>query len=139
MAVAHELTVTFVTPEKQVSKGAVDMVIAPSALGEVGILPNHRPLLADLVPGVVELRHGGGTKVEKFAISGGFLEVDRNKVSLLVETAERPEEIDVERAQKAFGAADSALKKLSPADQGYAEQQARFLRARVRLQVAGKA
>jgi F-type H+-transporting ATPase subunit epsilon len=138
MAAATELTVTFVTPEKQVSKGAVDMVIAPSALGEVGILPNHRPLLADLVPGVVELRHGGGTKVEKFAISGGFLEVDRNKVSLLVETAERPEEIDVERAQKALAAADAAVKKLSPADAEYDDQKSRLLRARVRLQVAGK-
>jgi F-type H+-transporting ATPase subunit epsilon len=58
---------------------------------------------------------------------------------LLVETAERPEEIDVERAQKALAAADAAVKKLSPADAEYADQQSRLLRARVRLQVAGKA
>jgi F-type H+-transporting ATPase subunit epsilon len=132
------LTVTFVTPDKNVTKGEVEMVIAPSALGEVGILPNHRPLLADLVPGVVELRHSGSVKPERFAVSGGFLEVDRNRVSLLVETAERPEEIDVERAQKSFAKHEAALKKLSPADADYADHQSHLLRARVRLQVAGK-
>ncbi len=138
MAAADHLTVTFVTPDKQVSKGEVDMVLAPSALGEVGILPNHRPLLADLVPGIVELRHGGGSKVERFAVSGGFLEVDRNHVAILVEAAERPEDIDVERAQKALAAAETALKKLSPSDPEYDDSQARARRARVRLQVAGK-
>jgi F-type H+-transporting ATPase subunit epsilon len=135
---AEHLAVSFVTPDKQVSKGEVDMVVAPSAVGQIGILPGHRTLLADLVPGVVELRHGGGSKIERFATSGGFIEVDRNHVAVLVETAERPDEVDVERAQRALSQAEVALKKLSPADPSYEDEQARALRARVRLRVAGK-
>ena len=114
------------------------MVLAPSALGELGILPNHTTLLADLIPGVVELRHDGASEVERFAVSGGFLEVDSNHVSLLVETAERPEEIDVERARKALAVSEAELKKLSPVDAMYDDQMAKALRARVRLQVAGR-
>lgn len=138
MATANHLTVSFVTPEKQVSKGEVDMVIAPSALGEVGILPDHCTLLADLVPGVVELRHQGQVSGERFAISGGFLEVDRNHVSLLVESAERPDEIDVARARTALSNSEAALARLSPVDAEYADHLGHAQRARVRLQVAGK-
>lgn len=131
------LTVTFVTPDKRVSQTEVEMVTAPSVLGEVGILPDHRALLADLVPGVVELKHGDG-RVERFAISGGFLEVDRNRVALLVETAERPEEIDIERAQRALRESERALEKLSPEEPAYEEQVQHAARARVRLRVAGR-
>jgi len=130
------LTVSFVTPDKHVTEAEVDMVTAPSAMGQVGILPNHRSLLAELVPGVVELKQGA--YVEEFAISGGFLEVDRNHVALLVETAERPGEIDVERARAALADSEAALKKLSPADSAYQDNLARVVRARVRLSVAGR-
>jgi F-type H+-transporting ATPase subunit epsilon len=133
------LNVTFVTPDHQVSQGEVDMVVAPSALGELGILPHHRTLLADLVPGVVELRSEDGSKIERFAVSGGFLEVDRNHVALLVESAERPEEIDVERAKRALASAEAALAQLSPLDPAYRDQVAHARRAQVRLEVAKRA
>ncbi len=128
-----QLTVAVVTPQKQVTRGEVDQVVAPSVLGQVGILPSHRPLLADLVPGVVELHSDG--KAERYAISGGFIEVDRDTVTLAVETAERPADIDVPRAQAALADAESQMKKLDPLSEAYGEQRARAERARVRVRV----
>jgi F-type H+-transporting ATPase subunit epsilon len=128
------LQVTVVTPEKQVTKGEVDQVVAPSAMGQVGILPNHRPLLAELVPGIVEL--WTGERVERLATAGGYLEVDRNQVRVLVETAERPDEVDLERAQKALSDAEGQLKKASPLDPEYADAQQKAERARVRVAIA---
>ncbi|MBN1959929.1 MAG: ATP synthase F1 subunit epsilon [Deltaproteobacteria bacterium] len=138
MANVKQLMVSFVTPDRQVSHGEVDMVVAPSAMGQVGILPDHCTLLADLAPGIVELHSKNNTLNERFAISGGFLEVDRNHVSLLVETAERANEIDVERARKSLKASEAALANLSTTSDDYQNQFNRAQRARVRLQVAGK-
>jgi F-type H+-transporting ATPase subunit epsilon len=128
------LKVIVVTPAKQVARAEVDQVVAPSVMGQVTILPLHRPLLADLAPGIVELRTGASA--EKLAVSGGFLEFERNTVTLLVETAERPGEIDRERSQKALQDSEAQLKKLSPTDPAYAEAQGRAERARARLQLS---
>ena len=89
-----KLNVALVTPERQVARVEVDMVTAPSVMGEVGILPDHQPLLASLEEGPVRLRAGANTEI--YAVSGGFLEVDRNRVSILAETAEHTSEIDEE-------------------------------------------
>jgi F-type H+-transporting ATPase subunit epsilon len=129
-----KLQVSVVTPIRQVARIEVDMVTAPSALGEVGILPDHRPLLADLKPGQVTL--SAGKRADRFAISGGFIEVDRNHVTILAETAEASDEIDLERARKALKAAETKLTKLESDDEEYARQQARAERARVRIGVA---
>lgn len=131
---ADKLKVAVVTPGKQVATGEVDMVVAPSVLGEVGILPNHRPLLADMGIGQVELRVG--QKSERYAVSGGFLEVDHDRVSILAEAAERSDEIDVERAKAALKDADAKLKKLDVGDVAYAAESLRADRARNRLRVA---
>ncbi len=131
---AQRLHVTVVTPEKSVSKGEVDQVVAPSVMGQVGILPNHRPLLAALKPGIVELWTAG--QVTRLAISGGFLEVAKDNVELLLETAERPEEVDPERAKASLAAAEENLKKASPLDPEYSGYVAAAERARVRLQLA---
>lgn len=128
------LQVTVVTPEKQVTTGEVDQVVAPSVMGQVGILPGHRPLLAALQAGIVELWRAG--KPERLAVSGGFLEVDSNHVSLLVETAERADELDLDRVKASLSEAESQLKKTSPLDPEYAQYLAKAERARVRLQLA---
>ncbi len=128
------LTVSIVTPGRQVTVAEVREVRAPSALGQVGILPGHTPLLADLMPGTVELV--GPDHSEGLAVSGGFLEVDRDHVIVLAETAERAMEIDVERARRALGQAEALLKKLGPADAGYDEAALRAERAQARLAVA---
>lgn len=127
------LKVAVVTPERAMMRGEVDMVVAPSAMGQVGIMPQHQPLLADLEAGSVILKKGD--KVDVYAISGGFLEVDREQVTILAETAERSADIDADRAKKALADAEAKLKTLDVASPDYAEESARAKRAAVRLLV----
>jgi F-type H+-transporting ATPase subunit epsilon len=131
-----KLNVALVTPERQVARVEVDMVTAPSVMGQVGILPEHQPLLADLGPGPVIFKAGNSS--ETYAISGGFLEVDHNKVTILAETAEHTSEIDEERAKDALDDSEKKLKGLDVNDPDYQEQRDRIARARVRLTVLGK-
>ena len=127
------LKVAVVTPERAMMRGEVDMVVAPSAMGQVGIMPQHQPLLADLEAGSVILKKGD--KVDVYAISGGFLEVDREQVTILAETAERSADIDADRAKKALADAEAKLKTLDVASPEYVEESARAKRAAVRLHV----
>src|SRR3981081_838945 len=91
------LRVQIVTAEREVfTDDAVDMVVAPGAEGVVGILPRHAPLLTTLNPGVVRVKKGGGE--EAMAVGGGFLQVARDQVLILADTAERADEIDEARA-----------------------------------------
>ena len=96
-----------VTAESEVYSGDVDLLVAPGREGQLGILPNHAPLLTQLEPGIMEIR-SGGESVE-MAVSGGFLEVLGNRVVILADTAERAEEIDIERAEIAMARAEERL------------------------------
>lgn len=129
-----KLWAAIVTPYEQVVRSEVDMVMAPSAQGEIGVLPSHQPLLAHLQEGPVTLRAGNQTDL--YAISGGFIEVDRDKVTILAETAEPAAAIDTSRAEAALREAQQKLGELDPLGDAYAEQQSRIRRARARLQVA---
>ena len=131
---AAKLQVSLVTPTRQVARIEVDMVTAPSVMGELGVLPDHRALLADLQEGSVKLQAGG--RADLFAVSGGFIEVDRNHVTILAETAEGRDEIDTDRAQKSLREAEKKLKTLEASDPEYARMQGRIRRAQVRLKVA---
>ena len=93
------LRLDVVTVERSVFSDDVDMVIAPGALGELGILPRHAALMTTLQPGALRIKMG--TDEVDLAISGGFLEVRDNRVLVLADSAERAEEIDVERARAA--------------------------------------
>ena len=128
------LTVSIVTPQTRAVRTEADMVVAPSVLGELGILPGHRALLADLMPGVLALRVQD--KSERYAVSGGFIEVERDRVTVLAETAERGMDIDVERAKAAQKSAEAQMKKLDPLSEEYADQAARSKRAQARLAAA---
>ena len=128
------LHVIVVTPEKSVQKGELDQVVPPTVMGQVGILPMHRPLLAALKPGIVQLWSGG--QATRLAVGGGFLEVQNDQVELLVDTAERPEELDLELAREALKKAEDELKGASPLDPEYGEYVTRAERARVRVQLA---
>ena len=88
-----------VTQERVVFSGQVDMVIAPGSEGEMGILPNHAPLLTTLDYG--ELRVKVGSQEQFFAIGGGVLEVAPDHVTVLADSAERADEIDAGRAERA--------------------------------------
>ncbi|MEQ1604781.1 MAG: F0F1 ATP synthase subunit epsilon [Pyrinomonadaceae bacterium] len=106
------LRLEIVTPENRVLDTEVDSVTVPTASGEVGILPSHAPLVSAIKPGVLAYTIKGTT--DRLAISGGFLEVNANKVAVLADSAETAEEIDIDaarttrdEAEKAFAAAAS--------------------------------
>ena len=94
------LHLEIVTPEKVVVNETVSYVAAPGILGEFGVLPGHLPLLSALVPGKVTYQVGDNRKYA--FVGGGFAEVTDNKISVLAESAEQLEEIDVERARRAY-------------------------------------
>ena len=96
-----------VTPEKKEFSGDVRFVVAPGELGQLGFLPNHAPLMSGLKIGLVKVEQEG--KVFKVAISGGFVEVAKNKVTILADVAERDDQIDRERAEKAKERAEKRL------------------------------
>lgn len=103
------LTLEIVTAERQVlAEENVDMVIAPAIDGEVGILPNHAPLITVLQIG--ELRLKKGADEQSIIIAGGFLEVLNDKVTILADVAERLEEIDVAAAEQARTRAEETLR-----------------------------
>jgi F-type H+-transporting ATPase subunit epsilon len=129
-----KLTFELVTPERVVySDDDVDMVIAPGADGELGILPSHAPLLAAL--GIGELRLKKGTEEESFAVHGGFLEVLANKVIVMASVAERAVEIDMARAEEARSRAEERFRK-RPEGLDMARLQEALKRSRVRLRIA---
>ena len=97
-----------VTAEKSIYSDEVDMVIAPGASGELGILPRHASLMTMIDPG--ELRIKKGEEELSLAISGGFLEVHKGKMIILADTAERAEDIDMTKASQAKEKALELLK-----------------------------
>jgi len=127
------LTVSILTPEAPVLERQVDSVVVPAHDGELGILSNHAPLLAQLMPGQIRLTSEG--KTDLFAISGGFVEVLRNRVSIFAETAELGHEINLERARQAAQRAREALR-VRDANVNVEEAEAALRRALVRLNVA---
>ncbi|PKB71403.1 MAG: F0F1 ATP synthase subunit epsilon [SAR202 cluster bacterium Io17-Chloro-G6] len=96
-----------ITAERQVYSGDVDMVIAPGFDGQLGILPRHAPLMTMLKPGELTVRKDGEDIY--VAVSGGFMEVLGNRVSVLADACERSDEIDEERAQQAMQRAQERL------------------------------
>lgn len=96
-----------VTPEKRVLDAEVDSVTIPTASGEAAILQNHAPLISALKPGIVAYAAKGTT--DKLVVSGGFVEVNSNFVSVLADTAETPDEVDPAAAKSDLDAAEKAL------------------------------
>lgn len=101
------LKLEIVTPEKKVLDESVDSVTVPTASGEAGILPNHAPLISALKPGILSYSNKGTT--ERLAVSGGFVEVSANTVSVLTDTAETAAEIDADSARAERESAEKAL------------------------------
>jgi F-type H+-transporting ATPase subunit epsilon len=124
-----------VTPEKMVVRDAAEEMQIPGKNGYLGILPGHAPLITELAVGEISYRNNGYT--HHLAVAWGFAEVLPDKVTILAETAERPEEIDVKRAQEAKQRAEERLKSGST-ETDYARAQDAVQRAETRLQVAEK-
>ena len=101
------LKLEIVTPERRVLNEEVDSVTVPTASGEAGILPKHAPLVSAVRPGILAYSLKGTT--EKLAVSGGFVEINSDIVSVLVDTAETAAEIDAASAGADLEAAEKAL------------------------------
>jgi F-type H+-transporting ATPase subunit epsilon len=97
-----------VSAEKSIFSGLVEMVVAAGSLGDLGIAPGHAPLLTALIPGPVRIILAGGEE-EIFYVSGGFLEVQRNVVTLLADTALRAGDVDEAAALEAKEEAERAM------------------------------
>ena len=101
------LTVNIVTPDGPVYDSEVDMIIANTASGEIGILPGHIPMVAPLVIGAIKLKKEA--KTEYVAVSSGFVEVRPEKVSILATSAEVASSIDLARAKEAMKRAEQRI------------------------------
>ena len=123
-----------VTPQRQLLREKVASVQLPGASGELGILPGHAPLITELGNGELSYVASSGSAPVALAILSGFAEVLPDRVTVLAETAERPEEIDVERAKQALARAEKRLASADP-DVDWDRATVALQRALVRVQV----
>ncbi len=133
---ADTLALEVATPMRLVVADQVDEVVAPGSLGYFGVLPGHAPFLTTL--GVGELTYRKGREEYHLAVAGGFAEVRNDKVIVLADTAERPDEIDRERAERARQRAEERLAGRSREETDYNRAMLALQRALIRLQVAGR-
>ena len=132
-----KLHLEIVTPEKVLESREVDTLIAPGTEGEFGILPGHINFLSGIVPG--ELRYNDGSKWVYICVTSGFAEVSGDRVSILVDSAERADDIDLVRAQSSMERAKERLAKdRSSKDIDFLRAEAALKRATARIKTAKK-
>lgn len=123
------------TPDKgEVYKNDINMLIVRSICGELGILPKHARLLTELTPHAMRIKVGGAET--QLFISGGFMEVTPDKITILADAAENPDDIDVDRAKAAYERASERLNKKDP-EIDITRAEAALARAKARLLVKG--
>jgi len=130
---ANTFQLEIVTPSKLLVKDAAEEAQVPGASGYLGILPGHAPLITELAVGVLTYKASGATHT--LSVAWGFMEVLPEKVTILAEAAERPQEIDVERAKKAKDRAEQRLKS-NDVQVDYTRAEDALQRAETRLNVA---
>ncbi len=133
---ADKLFLEIVTPEKMVASEDVKEVVAPGINGEFGVLPEHTPFLSVLKAGQISYTTVSN-ETKKLSVSWGYAEVRKDAVIILAETAERPEEIDFERAESARKRAEERLTSGSE-DVDVARAELALARAMVRLNMGGR-
>ena len=133
---ADELMLEIVTPEKMTFSGKVEEVTIPGAEGEFGVLRGHEPFLSSVDIG--ELNFIKDSKKTHYSVNTGYAEVTANKVTILIETAEKSDHIDKKRAQKAKDNAEARLAQIAKDDIEYEKVRTALARAIVRLSVAEK-
>ena len=131
--VAETFQLEIVTPAKLMVKDVAEEAQIPGLSGYLGILPGHAPLITELAVGVITYKASGATHT--LSVAWGFAEVLPDKVTILAEAAERPQEIDVARAQEAKNRAEALLKSNDP-KVDYARAEDALQRADARLSVA---
>ena len=129
---SQKLTLTVVTPEKQLVSEQVDQVNAPGSEGDYGVIYDHAPILTNLRSGHLSYENDGETTA--LVISGGYLEVTDNRVTILAETGEFLHEIDRERAERARSQAEEKLSNPDLSEEEFSETQKKLFRAIARLE-----
>ena len=129
---SQKLKLSVVTPEKQLVSEEVDQVNAPGSEGDFGVLYDHAPILTNLRSGQLSYENDGETTA--LVISGGYLEVTDNRVTILAETGEFLHEIDRERAERARSQAEEKLSNPDLSEEEFSETQKKLFRAIARLE-----
>ena len=132
---ADTFQIEIVTPEKLVVKDTTEEVQIPGRNGYLGVLPGHAPLITELGAGEISYRSGG--QLHRFSLAWGFAEILPDRVTVLAETVERAEEIDVPRAQQSLKKAEESLNSAKTEEQ-YAIATGKIRRAQARIEVAQK-
>jgi len=133
---SDELMLEIVTPEKMAFSGNVEEVTIPGTEGEFGVLRGHEALLSSIEIGELNFIRDG--KKTYYAVNTGYGEVTSNKVTILIETAERSDGIDKDRARKAKEVAEARLAQLAKEDDEYKKVHLALLRSITRISVAEK-
>ncbi len=133
---AENIRLEVVTPEKQVVNETAPIVMAPGSMGEFGVLSGHTPFMTSLNTGAVHYRDESG-KDQYVFVSGGFAEALPDKVTVLAESAEKTEDIDVARAKAARDRAGKRLEDRSKEDIDFMRAKLALERALIRIKLAG--
>jgi F-type H+-transporting ATPase subunit epsilon len=131
---ADQLQLEVVTPERRLVSESVNSVTVPGRGGELGVLPGHAPLISELQTGVLSYIQDGTTF--QLHVSNGFVEISNNRVSVLAEIAERPEEIDAARARLARERQEKELGSWSGSEEDFEKARVKLERSMVRVQLA---
>jgi F-type H+-transporting ATPase subunit epsilon len=129
------LQVELVSPDRMLYSDEAEMVICRTPAGEIAFMPGHIPFLGALGIGIVRIHKEGGD-VERVAVHEGFVQVKDDRVIILSDVAERPDQIDVDRARKAKDEAESDVKSAGDDEDEAEKHKARARRAEVRLELA---
>jgi F-type H+-transporting ATPase subunit epsilon len=131
---ADQLQLEVVTPERRVLSEPVNSVTVPGRNGEMQILPGHAAVISELKTGILSYAEDGATF--QLHVSGGFVEVSDDRVSVLAEIAERPEEIDAARAKLSRDHTEKELGSWSGTEEDFEKARAKLERSMIRLQLA---
>jgi len=134
MTMETKLKLEVVTPHGSVLSDAVEEVSAQGSEGDFGVFPGHVPFITTLKVGMLSYRNGNETKY--IFVNSGYAEVSPDKVIVLADSAEKSEDIDVERAKAAMQRAEERLKQAEKVD--FARATAALERATIRIQLSGK-
>lgn len=129
------LLLEILTPEKTIFKDEIIELVAPTVNGEITILPNHINLLTQIVPGELIIKEN--TSTFSIAITGGFLEINNNKISILADYAIRAQDIEIARVQEAKKRAEKAMTEKT-SEKDFKIAQGELIKSLLELKVANK-
>ncbi|HWU34395.1 MAG TPA: F0F1 ATP synthase subunit epsilon [Methylovorus sp.] len=129
---ASTIHLDVVSAEASIFSGEAEFVVAPAKLGEVGIYPNHTPLITTIKPGVLRVKVANEAEEQAIYISGGMLEVQPGIITVLADTAIRGHDLDEAKAVEAKAAAEEAMKN-NASEIDYARAQAELSEAMAQL------